>query len=101
MHGLDGVGVDDLFVRFPLLLRVGSLVDELHLFENGRFPRFSRSEQQHFTVDNLVSGAEGNTAKGEAYISFLGRGMRKSARAAKQRERSGRGAGCGGGVRTS
>lgn len=37
MHGLDGVGEDDLLVRIPLVVAVGSLVDELHLFQDGRF----------------------------------------------------------------
>lgn len=31
VHRLDGIGVDDLLVRLALLVRVGALVNELHL----------------------------------------------------------------------
>lgn len=40
-HRLDGVAEDDLLERFPLVARVATLVDELHLLENGRFPGFT------------------------------------------------------------
>jgi hypothetical protein len=35
-HGLDGVGIDDLLVRVPFLVVVTTVVDQLHLFQNGR-----------------------------------------------------------------
>lgn len=33
-HRLDGVGEDDLLVRFPFLLIITSVVNELHLLQD-------------------------------------------------------------------
>lgn len=33
-HGLNGVGVDDLLVRVPLVFIIPAVVDELHLLEH-------------------------------------------------------------------
>ena len=49
-HALDGVGVDDLLVRIPLLGVVAVEVDELHLLEHRRLARLSRTEQQHLDL---------------------------------------------------
>ena len=94
MHRLDRVGVDDLLVRLSLLLPVGSLVNELHLLEDCRFSRFSRSEEQHFAVHIFVSVVRYCLRKDEAYISFLRES--KSARFARKKhfdrkERGGKG----------
>lgn len=45
---MNRVRVDDLFVVFPLLVRVGSFVDQLHLLEDSRLSGLSGSEQEHF-----------------------------------------------------
>jgi len=41
LHGLDGVAPDNLPVGFPLLLRIPSLVENLHLLEDGALARLT------------------------------------------------------------
>lgn len=50
MHGLHSVGVDDLLVRFTLLVGIRTLVDELHLLQNSGLSTLSCTKQQHLTV---------------------------------------------------
>lgn len=38
----------------PLVSRVAAFVDELHLLENSRLARFSRTQQQHFNFISQV-----------------------------------------------
>jgi hypothetical protein len=40
-HGLNGVAEDDLLERFPLVARVATLVNELHLLQDGRLSGFT------------------------------------------------------------
>lgn len=48
MHRLNRVGVDDFFVILSFLVRVGTFVNQLHLFEDRRLSTFSCSEEEHF-----------------------------------------------------
>lgn len=40
-HRLNGIAVDDFLERFPFIARVATLVDELHLLQDGGLSRFT------------------------------------------------------------
>lgn len=61
-HGLDGIGIYYLLVRFALLLGITTVVDELHLLEHRRLG------QEGFGCQDIVGG---RMTGGEGYLARL------------------------------
>lgn len=54
-HGLNSVAENDFLERLAFIARVATLVDQLHLLENGRLSRFTSTCQ--FIVSRIVNSA--------------------------------------------
>jgi hypothetical protein len=69
-HGLHGIGEDDLLEGFPFVSRVSTLVYELHLFQDGRFARFTSTCIVHQTCSLCNRGREGQLTE-EQHLDLI------------------------------